>query len=256
MILCLDVGNSHIFGGIFKNSHLQFRFRYDTKASSTSDQFGIFLKMVLRENGFDPALIEHIAVCSVVPQLDYSLKSACKKYFAIDPFLLRAGVKTGLKIQYRNPVEVGADRIANAIGAIERFPQQPIIIVDLGTATTFCTIAADKSYCGGAIMAGMRLSMEALQENTAKLSSVEIIAPSVLVGRSTTESIQSGLYIGQLGAIREFITRITAELFPSQPPVVVGTGGFSHLFEQEGLFTAIIPDLVLEGLRAALLLNL
>lgn len=143
MILCIDVGNSHIYGGVFDGDEIKLRFRHTSKVS-TSDELGIFLKSVLRENNCSPETIRKIAICSVVPQVDYSLRSACVKYFSIDPFLLQAGVKTGLNIKYRNPVEVGADRIANAIAATHSFPNQNIIVIDFGTATTFCAISHKK----------------------------------------------------------------------------------------------------------------
>src|SRR4051812_38031978 len=124
MILCLDVGNTQLYGGVFAGEKIQLRFRYPTQRGTTSDQAGIFLKNVLRENSIDFTAIKQIAICSVVPHMDYSLRSACIKYFNIDPFMLQAGVKTGLKIKYRNPLEVGADRIANAIAANKQFPQK------------------------------------------------------------------------------------------------------------------------------------
>lgn len=256
MILCLDVGNSHLYGGVFLNQEIQLRFRYSTAYTSTSDQLGVFLKNVLQENSINPAEIKQIAICSVAPQLDYSLKAACRKYFQLDPFILQVGVKTGLKIQYRNPAEVGADRIANSIAAVERYPNKNILIIDLGTATTFCAVSANKEYRGGAIMPGMRLSMETLQNNTAKLSSVEIITTDFLIGRSTTESIQSGLYNGHLGVMREFIQRCRSQCFNNESSIVIGTGGFAYLFEKENIFHEIFPDLVLEGLLICLLQNI
>lgn len=255
MILCLDVGNSQIYGGVFTQDTIQLRFRLTTQSGNTSDQFGIFLKSVLRENNINPEVIKKIAICSVVPHIDYSLRSACLKYFDIEPFILQAGVKTGLKIKYRNPLEVGADRIANAIAAAQKFPDKNIIVVDLGTATTFCAVSSKKEYLGGVILTGMRLAMEALQNNTAKLFSVEIVTPAATLGRSTAESIQSGLFYGQLGAIREIIQRLNKEAFAGQTAKIIGTGGFAHLFEKEKLFTAIVPDLVLDGLRFALEIN-
>ncbi|MBI2785848.1 MAG: type III pantothenate kinase, partial [Legionella longbeachae] len=127
MILCIDVGNSHIYGGVFNGEEIKLRFRHTSKVS-TSDELGIFLKSVLRENDCLAEEIKQIGICSVVPQIDYSLRSACVKYFAIEPFLLQAGVKTGLNIKYRNPVEVGADRIANAIAATHLYPNQNVIV--------------------------------------------------------------------------------------------------------------------------------
>ena len=204
MMLCLDVGNSHIYGGVFQDDEISLRFRHASK-ESTSDEIGLFLKQVLRENAFDPEEIRQIAIGSVVPQLDYSLRSACIKYFSIEPFFLQAGVKTGLNIKYRNPVDVGADRIADAIAATHRFPDTPLVIIDFGTATTLCVVNAKKAYLGGAILPGLRLSMDALSSNTAKLPSVDIVRVSDVIGRSTVESIQSGVYFGALGSVRELV---------------------------------------------------
>lgn len=255
MILCLDVGNSQIFGGLFSNERLQLSFRYASTHTSSSDQIGIFLKSVLRENNIAAEEIRQIAICSVVPGLDYSLRAACKKYFDLEPFMLQAGVRTGLKIKYRNPLEVGADRIANAIAATHYYPKQNLIVVDFGTATTFCAISAEKDYLGGVIMPGMRIAMEALQSNTAKLFPVEIIRPETVIGRSTRESIQSGLYYSQLGTVQEIVRRTAPDVFQQQAFVLLGTGGFANLFAEEKIFTAIIPDLVLQGLRLALAIN-
>lgn len=253
MILCIDVGNSHIYGGLCQNGKIIQRFRCTSKAS-TSDEIGIFLKSVLRENNIHQS-IEQIAICSVVPQLDYSLRAACKKYFNIEPFVLQAGVKTGLKIGYRNPLEVGADRIANAIAASSIYPEKNLILIDFGTATTFCAVNAAKNYLGGVILPGIRLCMEALQANTAKLPSVEIVSSKQVLGRSTIESIQSGLYYGALGACREILNQIKSQVFHDKPVVVVGTGGFANLFENDELFDINVPDLVLHGLLLALEMN-
>lgn len=254
MILCIDVGNSHIYGGVFNGDEIKLRFRHTSKVS-TSDELGIFLKSVLRENDCSPQRIKRIGICSVVPQVDYSLRSACVKYFSTEPFMLQAGVKTGLNIKYRNPIEVGADRIANAIAATHIYPDQNIIIIDFGTATTFCAITAKKMYLGGSILPGVRLSADALSKNTAKLPSVEIIKPEQVVGRSTIESIQSGVYYGVLGACRELIQRITQDAFAGQKVMVLATGGFASLFEKFGLYDQLVPDLVLQGVRLSLLMN-
>lgn len=254
MMLCLDVGNSHIYGGVFQDDEINLRFRHASK-ESTSDEIGLFLKQVLRENACDPEKITHISIGSVVPQLDYSLRSACIKYFSIEPFFLQAGVKTGLNIKYRNPVDVGADRIADAIAAAHRFPDTPLVIIDFGTATTLCVVNAKKNYLGGAILPGLRLSMDALSSNTAKLPSVDIVRVSDVVGRSTVESIQSGVYFGALGTVRELVQQVQNQHFPNEALLVLATGGFAGLFEQEKIFDHILPDLVLEGLRLAALMN-
>ena len=259
MILSLDVGNTQIYGGLFDSAPGQEKmlvsFRRNSKQGSSSDEIGIFLRMVLRENGFDPAQVNQIVLCSVVPEVIYSLKGACQKYFNVTPFILQAGVKTGLRIKYRNPLEVGADRIANSIAASHLYPERNLILVDLGTATTFCAVSKDRDYLGGSIIAGLRLSMESLEAKTAKLPSVEIVPKSEALGLSTVESLQSGLYYGHLGAMREIITRISNECFKGEKAFVIGTGGFSNLFEKEKIFDTIVPDLVLKGNLIALQLN-
>jgi type III pantothenate kinase len=254
MMLCIDVGNSHIYGGVFSGNEIISRFRMTSKVS-TSDEYGIFLKSVLRENQCAIEEISKIGICSVVPQLDYSLRAACVKYFSVDPFFLQAGVKTGLNIKYRNPLEVGADRIANAIAATQRFPNRNLIIIDFGTATTFCVVTAQKAYLGGSILPGVRLSVEALSQNTAKLPSVEIIKVDQAIGRSTIESIQSGVFYGVLGACSELIRRIKAEAFSDEEVYVIATGGFASLFEKQGIYDELLPDLVLQGIRIATLGN-
>ncbi len=254
MMLCIDVGNSHVYGGVFASGEIILRFRHTSKVS-TSDEIGIFLKNVLRENQCAPESIQGIAICSVVPQFDYSLRAACIKYFSVDPFFLQAGVKTGLNIKYRNPSDVGADRIANAIAATHAFPGKNLIIIDFGTATTFCVINEQKAYLGGVILPGVRLSVDALANNTAKLPSVEIIKMKQVVGRSTIESIQSGAFYGAVGACRELIDRIKKEAFEGQAVVVLATGGFAALLDQQGIYDQNLPDLVLQGVRIAAEMN-
>ena len=168
MILTLDVGNTQITGGLFENDRLVLQFRSATKANSSSDEIGIFLRSVLRENGFDWQQIQKIGICSVVPAINYSLSSAITKYFKKESVFVQAGIKTGLKLKYSNPKEIGADRIAGAIGATNLFTEQNIIIVDMGTATTVDCITKNKEYLGGAILPGLKISADALANGTAK----------------------------------------------------------------------------------------
>jgi type III pantothenate kinase len=327
MLICLDVGNTHIFGGVFALPSLSqpsarslhsscrqplsllplppplFTFRHETNPALTSDQFGTFLRQVLRENaistnannnGIDNSKITHIAIASVVPQIDYSLHAACKKYFSIEPFILNAAaaIKSGVTFcKTLNPAERGADLLAGAIAATHHYPQRDLIIIDLGTATTITAVSAAREFLGDAIIAGMRLGIRALSSNTAKLFAVEIVQPQHALGLSTKEALQAGLYYGHLGAIKELTTRIIAEAFPTsanardnasnatdtpiskntnaskqrqlqqQPqqsslaPIVIGTGGFAHLFESSKIFDIILPNLVLDGIRLACLAN-
>ena len=248
MILCLDVGNSNIFGGIFENEKLKLHFRHVTQHGATSDQLGIFLKTVLRENNIS-GTIKQIAICSVVPSIDYSLTAACKKYFDLEPFMLQAQSATGIK---NYGPGTGADLVAGNLAAIHRYPKQNVMVIDFGTATTVTAITHHQEYLGSAILPGVRTSMLALQSNTAKLPSVEILKPQTPISNLTIAGIQAGLYYGHLGAIREITDRITQLHFKTKKPVIIGTGGFAHLFEKENIFNIVIPDLVLEGLKIAL----
>jgi len=255
MLLCLDVGNSQIYCGVYDEDDLVLQFRRTSSTRSSSDELGVFMRAALRENGVHPESITRIAVCSVVPDMIYSLRSCCQKYFHMEPLVMRPGIKTGLKISYKDPKEVGADRIADAVGAIKLYPDRNIIVVDFGTATTVCAVSKDREFLGGNIVPGVRLAMDALEEKTAQLPSVEIVPVRSAVGRSTVESIQNGLYWSNVGMVKELVTRITAEVFADEPPLVIGTGGFAHLFDGENLFDAVVPDLILEGLREAVRLN-
>ncbi len=251
MLLCLDVGNTQIFGGVYLDEEVKTTFRRTSHIRSSSDEFGLFFRAVLRENDVDPNEIHTAAICSVVPDVVHSLRNCFRKYFRFEPLVLQPGTKTGLKIRYRNPLEVGADKIANAMGAVARFPGRNILIVDFGTATTICAVTKDKEYLGGIITPGIHTSMAVLEANTARLPAVEITRPSELLGRSTVESIQSGLYHGTLGCMRSLLASLTQEYFADNKPVILGTGGYGRLFEEENLFDEFLPELPLLGLRRA-----
>ena len=255
MLLCLDVGNSQIYCGVYDDDRLTVQFRRTSTVRSSSDELGVFLRGALRENGVSPDGISQIAICSVVPDVLYSLRSCCQKYFGLEPLIMRPGIKTGLRICYKDPKEVGADRIADAIGAIKLYPDRNLIVVDFGTATTVCAISRDREFLGGNIVPGVRLAMDALEEKTAQLPSVEIFPVTSAIGRSTVESIQNGLFWSNVGMIKELVARVTEEAFREDAPVVIATGGFATLFDGLGLFDAIVPDLILVGLREAVRLN-
>jgi len=255
MLFCVDVGNSQIYGGVYDEGTLRFTFRRTSNSRASSDESGIFFRTVLRENDVDPKAVTQVAICSVVPDAVHSLRNCFLKYFRVEPFLLQPPAKTGLKIRYRNPLEVGADKIANAMGAVERFPGENLIIVDFGTATTLCAVNAEGDYLGGIITPGLQTSMSALDARTARLPAVEICKPAAVLGRSTVESIQSGLYYGTLATVRVLAGAIADEQFGGRKPVLVGTGGFGRLFQSEKLFDAFLPELALMGLRRATKLN-
>jgi type III pantothenate kinase len=251
MFLAVDMGNSEVFCGVYDGEELKTTFRRTSSVRASSDEFGAFFRITLRENGIDPDEIGAAGICSVVPDAVHSLQNCFRKYFRFEPFLLQPGAKTRLKILYRNPLEVGADKIANAVGALSRFPGRNLIIIDFGTATTLCAVSRQREYLGGVITPGIRMSMTALDTHTARLQAVEIIRPAAVLGRSTMESIQSGLYYGTLAAVRSLSNAISTEHFPGDRAFIVGTGGFGRLFADEEIFDDYVPELPLLGLRRA-----
>lgn len=255
MILCFDVGNTDVHGGVYREGKLVTEFRKAVHLRPTADEFGVFVLQLLQIRGIEASDLQAIAVASVVPDCNAMMMEACRHYLGCKPLLLQAGVRTGLKIRVRNPGEVGADRIANAIAAVDMYPEEDRIVIDTGTATTFCAINRQNEYLGGAITAGLMLSMRALATNTAKLTSVDLVERPEALGRSTVESLQSGLYFGHLGLMRELIGRLTDGAFSGRKPVVLITGGHAHLFEKESIVDKHVPDLVLRGLCRAVELN-
>ena len=255
MLLVLDVGNTQIFGAVFQGEEIVLRFRKSSRDQPSSDECGLFLKATLRENGIAPEHINNIVMASVVPNLNHTIASACIKYFNLRPLILEAGIKTGLKILIYNPPELGADRVANAVGATWLYPDKNLLIFDFGTANTACIVSKNKEYLGGLIAPGLRLMMEILEQKTAKLSTVEIKVPQTMSGKNTAEQIQSGLYYSTLGMAKEFIQWVGEHEFKNQKFSIIGTGGFARLYEQAGVFDTFEPDLVLHGLRRVFELN-
>nr|WP_318681511.1 type III pantothenate kinase [uncultured Treponema sp.] len=255
MILTVDVGNTQITGGLFDEDKIVLQFRRTTHMGTSSDELGLFFRSVIRENGFHWQKIERIGVCSVVPSINYSLSSAITKYFNKKPLFIQAGIKTGLKLRYANPKEIGADRIAAAIGAVSIHPETDIIVIDMGTATTIDVVTKDKEYLGGAIIPGLKISVEALANGTAKLPVVEIAKPEHSLGNNTIEAIQSGIFYSHVGGLKELCHQYQQSIFEGKKPLVLGTGGFSRIFEETKLFDEIFPELVLLGIKKALEFN-
>jgi type III pantothenate kinase len=253
MILALDIGNSEITAGVFDNQKLAARFRKSVSGGATADELGLFLVTILRERGVAPEKIQQIVIASVVPFIMPALRTACSEFFHIVPFELTADCRLNISIEYDNPRELGADRLANAIAVQHRFPGQAAIIVDFGTAITVEILDSKGTYRGGLIMPGLRLSMEALFSKTAKLPSIEISKPSGLIGKNTVDSIRSGLINGSQLMMRGLIEEIKRqELSHEERCLTIATGGTSFLFLDLNLFDHIDPDLVLYGLLVAL----
>lgn len=255
MILTFDIGNSHICGGIFDNNDLLLQFRYDSKQIGTSDELGVFIRSVLRENEVDYHTISRIGVASVVPSIDYTLRAACIKYFNLEPLFLKPGIKTGIQIKTNNPNEVGADLIAGSIAAKAIYPNHDILVFDLGTATTCIYINKNGEFMGAAFAPGIKLMMESLHSNTAKLMSIDIAKPGVAIGKNTKSAIQSGIYYATFGLIEQIIKQTKTEYALTDKLITIGTGGFSSMFNKSHAFDKIVPELVLLGIKHMLTLN-
>ena len=248
MLLTMDIGNTQIYGGIFVGDQLR-TFRMKTDTDMTSDEIGLFLRNIIREWGLEPQDVSNIAIASVVPVLQHTLRAASIKYFDIRPFIVGPGIKTGLKMKVHNPAEVGADRIVNAAYASSIHFGKNLIIVDLGTATTFCVVTEKQEYMGGLILPGLKTSQYALTSRAAKLPGFEIARPEKIVGKNTIECLQSGLYYSHLGAVNSILDGIVAEQFPEDSPLIIGTGGFCNFLSNELPLDHVYPDLTLKGLR-------
>jgi len=249
MLICIDVGNTQIHGGIHNGSEFTHSFRFNSKQGWSADQLGMTIKSFLAENGLSKSEIKGIVVGSVAPSLDHHLQNASIKYFGLEPYLLKAGSKTGISLsKFKAPLEVGADLIAGCVAVADLHPNENCIITDLGTATTVVAIDANKAFLGGVIIPGVQTQCKAISEAAEKLFHVEINKPDTCIGLTTSHSIRSGIYYGHLGALKEVIARLNKECFKGQKSKVIATGGFAKLFKEESVFDEIVDNLVLLGL--------
>lgn len=247
MLLAVDVGNTNIMLGVFDQQKVRVCWRLATDWNSTEDELGIIIKSLLDHSRISPREITAVAISSVVPPLMYSLERMAHKYFMVKPLVVRPDMQIGLKILLDNPRELGADRMVNALAGYTLYGG-PLIIVDFGTATTFCAISKEGSYLGGAIAPGIGISVEALFEKAAKLPRVELIHPAGVIGKNTNASLQSGIIYGFVGQVDGIVRRMMKEF--SDPPMVVATGGFASLIAQESeTIIRVNPLLTLEGLQ-------
>lgn len=247
MLLVVDIGNTNIVLGLYEGTELIASFRLSTGHHRTSDEYYIDLVALLQTRKLLPEAIHAAVIGSVVPPVSPTLERMCRQYLGLEPLIVGPGIKTGIAIRYDNPKEVGADRIVNSVAAYERI-QDSVIVVDLGTATTFDCVSAKGEYLGGVITPGIQISSEALFRSTAKLPKIDIAQPPQVIGRSTVTAIQSGLYHGYLGLIDGILAAIKAEMGPVRR--VLATGGLSELFcPGSKHIDEHCPDLTLEGLR-------
>lgn len=253
MILCIDVGNTHVTLGLFRQEVLTFHWRVATLPERTSDEYGLLLLGLLGQSGVKTDEIAGVALASVVPPQTGTWVEASTRFLKRTPLVVDAGIRTGVKIRYDDPRQVGADRVVDA-AAVARLYGGPACIVDFGTATTFDAISAEGDYLGGAIAPGLGVALEALCARAAKLPRVEVVRPPTVIGKNTVHSMQSGILFGYVGLVEGMVSRFREELGPDMK--VVGTGGFVELIARETkVFTALAPTLTLEGLRIIYELN-
>lgn len=243
-VLLLNIGNTSLLGGVITLGRLEHRFRAPTADVKTAAG----LRRLLAKEVRGP--IDRAALCSVVPELTLPACATVKHALRVTPRVLRAESAHGLTIAYKRPRELGADRVAAALGAHMSYPGRDKIVVDFGTATTVTAIAADGTVAGGAILPGYGLWAEMLASRTAQLPKVNGTVPGTAVGRTPKEAIAAGLHFGHAGAVRELVSRISREVFGRKRPLVLATGGNATRFERENVFAEHVPDLILLGLHA------
>ncbi|MDO8685672.1 MAG: type III pantothenate kinase [Clostridiales bacterium] len=248
MIFVIDVGNTNIVLGVYEDKKLLHYWRMKTDTERTSDEYGMFITGLLGHENISVTDMEGVIIASVVPPLMYSLEHAVRKYFKIEPLIVGPGIKTGINIKTENPREVGADRIVNAVAAHSIYGG-PLIIVDFGTATTFCAINGRGEYLGGVICPGIKISAEALFQKAAKLPWIDLVKPETVIGRNTVSAMQSGIVYGYVGQVDYLVKRIKKEM-KEEKIRVIATGGLARLISEESeTIDEINSFLTLEGLR-------
>jgi type III pantothenate kinase len=247
MLLTLDVGNTNVTLGVFAGKELRAQWRFATDLEKLADEYGVLISNLLRHENLTEADVDEAVLACVVPDLEPTFEQVCKRYFKVEPLHVTAGVRTGLRILYDTPREVGADRVADAVAAIHLYGP-PCIVVDLGTATVFDAITREGDYLGGAIAPGLGIAAEALYRRAAKLYRVELHRPNAAIGRNTITAIQSGMVFGYVGLIEGIVNRMKEEL--GGEAKVIGTGGYAEIIGREtSVIDHINPQLTLEGLR-------
>ncbi len=249
MLLAFDVGNTNIVMGVFEGKRLLYSWRMATDKRKTSDEYGMLINQLFNYDGLDLKDIDDMIISTVVPPITYTLQNIAIKFFDKEAIVVGPGVKTGMNIKYDNPRQVGADRIVNAVAGFEKYGG-PLILVDFGTATTFCAISEEGDYLGGTIAPGIKISSEALFENAAKLPRVELEKPGKVICKNTENSIQSGLVYGYIGLVDYIVNRMKGELGDNPNTKVVATGGLATLICSESKTIDQVDKLItLDGLQ-------
>ena len=247
MLLVFDAGNTNIVMGVYREEELLDSWRLATDRNQTADEYAIKIRAFLGDAGIPLSDITDVIISSVVPPIMPTLEKMVNRCFRIDPVIVEPGIKTGLSINYDNPREVGADRIVNAVAGYELYGG-PLIIIDFGTATTFCVIDGEGRYIGGAISPGIGISAEALFQQAAKLPRIELVKPRQVIGKNTVAGMQSGMIYGYAGLADGIVHRIIREL--GVRPRVIATGDMAEIIAGESeTVETVDQNLTLEGLR-------
>jgi type III pantothenate kinase len=267
MLLTIDIGNTAVTVGVFRDgvgsdgesngsnpaNRLLTTLRIATDSRRLADEYGILLKNLLEFRGIAIQDINAACICSVVPPLTGLFEDLCRRFFGVTPLQVTSQIDLGMPVRYDNPRDVGADRVVDAVAAVELYGA-PVIVVDLGTATVFDAVSRDREYLGGAIAPGINLSADALYDNTSLLRRVELVAPPEAVGRNTTAALQSGLVLGYAGLVTTMVGRFKAEI--GADAKVVGTGGLvTVIADHTPVFDDINQELTLVGLDITYRMN-
>lgn len=253
MLLAFDVGNTNIVLGVFKDGQLIQNWRMETDNNKSADEYGMLINQLFAYEGLDIKEVKDVIISTVVPSVLYTLQHLSMKYFNRKAIVVGAGIKTGLVVKYDNPKQVGADRIVNAVAAYAKYGG-PLVIIDFGTATTFCAITENAEYLGGTIAPGVKIASDALFEKTSKLPKVELEEPGHVICKNTIESMQSGLVYGHMGMVEYITKKMKAELKALSPTgadaKVIATGGLATLIEKGvDCIDHVDKMLTLEGLQ-------
>ncbi len=249
MLLTIDVGNTNIVFGVFDGDRLITHWRVVTAKDRTSDEYRLLIKELFALDGLDVSVIHSVIIASVVPPVMTPLEKACMELYGQKPLVVTPGIKTGISIQYDNPKEVGADRIANAVAGYDKY-KKSLIVVDFGTATTFDCVSNDGKYIGGVIAPGIGISLEALFTHASKLPRVEILKPAKVIGSNTVHSMQSGIFYGYVSLVDGLIKLITKDMINDGQPEIIATGGLAPLIASESHFIKDVDEfLTLKGLK-------
>lgn len=253
MLLVLNVNNTNTVIALYplnangRAEDLRATWRISTRQGQTADEYGMLIRSLLQSEGVETTDIKGIVIASVVPPIDWILRQFCERYFSQRPLFIEPGVKTGLPILTDNPSEVGADRVANCVGAFQKYGG-PTIVVDFGTATNFEVISHKGEFLGGAIAPGLNISAEALFARAARLPRVEIKKPAKIIGTNTVDNLQIGLFYGHIGLVDSILERMIAKL--GEETKCIATGGLAHLIAGESKYITEVNDmLTLDGLR-------